>query len=84
METERKRWKLGDDVSVEDNILDGFTFKDLILAVHCNCRRITPDAVKRELKDMMESRMEDLNYLLEHNMSEIIAEAKKGRGGYES
>lgn len=27
METERKRWKLGDDVSAEDNILDGFTFQ---------------------------------------------------------
>ena len=26
METESKRWKLGDDVSAEDNILDGFTF----------------------------------------------------------
>ena len=44
METERKRWKLGDDVSAEDNILDGFTFKDLILAVHCNCESITPEA----------------------------------------
>lgn len=79
-----RNWKLGDDLTTSDSLLDGITFDDLILAVHCNCRRITPYAVKRELKDMMESRMEDLNYLLEHNMSEIIAEAKKGRGGYES
>ena len=48
METESKRWKLGDDVSAEDNILDGFTFKGLILAVHCNCESITPEAVRRE------------------------------------
>lgn len=78
-----RNWKLGDDLATSDSLLDGITFDDLILAVHCNCRRITPDAVKHELKDMMESRMEDLNYLLEHNMSEIIAEAKKGRGEYE-
>lgn len=79
-----RNWKLGDDLATSDSLLDGITFDDLILAVHCNCRRITPDAVKRELKDMIAFRMEDLNYLLEHNMSEIIAEAKKGRGGYES
>ena len=41
METESKRWKLGDDVSAEDNILDGFTFKDLILAVHCSAAPVT-------------------------------------------
>lgn len=79
-----RNWKLGDDLATSDSLLDGITFDDLILAVHCNCRRITPDAVERELKDMMESRMEDLNYLLERNMDEIIAEAKKGRGEYES
>ena len=79
-----RNWKLGDDLATSDSLLDGITFDDLILAVHCNCRCITPDAVKRELKDMMESRMEDLNYLLERNMDEIIAEAKKGRGEYES
>ena len=45
METESKRWKLGDDVSADDNILDGFTFRDLILAVHCNCENITPESV---------------------------------------
>ena len=54
METERKRWKLGDDVSAEDNILDGFTFKDLILAVHCNCESITPEAVRREAAEILE------------------------------
>ena len=59
METERKRWKLGDDVSAEDNILDGFTFKDLILAVHCNCESITPEAVRREAAEILEERMQD-------------------------
>ena len=56
METESKRWKLGDDVSADDNILDGFTFRDLILAVHCNCENITPEAVRREAAEILEVR----------------------------
>ena len=79
METESKRWKLGDDVSAEDNILDGFTFKDLILVVHCNCESITPEAVRREA----EERMQDYRFLLRNNIEEIMAEAKKGRAQYE-
>lgn len=83
METEPKRWKLGDDVSVEDNILDGLTFKDLILAVHCNCESITPEAVRREAAEILEERMQDYRFLLRNNIEEIMAEAKKGRAQYE-
>lgn len=82
METESKRWKLGDDVSAEDNILDGFTFKDLILAVHCNCESITPEAVRREAAEILEERMQDYRFLLRNNIEEIMAEAKKGRAQY--
>ena len=32
-----QNWKLGDDMVVSDNLLDGITFEDLILTVHCNC-----------------------------------------------
>ena len=70
METERKRWRLGDDVSAEDNILDGFTFKDLIL-------------VRREAAEIVEERMQDYRFLLRNNIEEIMAEAKKGRAQYE-
>ena len=80
METERKRWKLGDDVSAEDN---GFTFRDLILAVHCNCENITPEAVRREAAEILEERMQDYRFLLRNNIEEIMAEAKKGRAQYE-
>lgn len=67
METESKRWKLGDDVSADDNILDGFTFRDLILAVHCNCENITPEAVRREAAEILEERMQDYRFLLRNN-----------------
>lgn len=74
-----RQWKLGDDLSACDSLLDGLTFDDLILAVHCNCRSITPAAVRSELKEMLASRKQDLEFLLERNMEEIMAEARKGR-----
>lgn len=83
MENGEKRWKLGDDVDARDNILDGFTFYDLILAVRCNCEHITPDAVRRTAKEILDGRMQDYRFLLSNNMDEIMAEAKKGRAGYE-
>ena len=74
-----RQWKLGKDLSTCDSLLDGLTFDDLILAVHCNCRSITPAAVRSELKEMLASRKQDLEFLLERNMEEIMAEARKGR-----
>ena len=37
-------WKLGKDLYPEDNLLDGITFDDLILAVH-QCRTINQATV---------------------------------------
>ena len=78
-----KHWKLGEDLFREDNLLDPVTFDDLILAVHCNCREITPEAVLAEARQIIEYRMQDYRFLLQKNIEEIMAEAKKGRGGYE-
>ena len=74
-----RKWKLGEDLSTCDSLLDGMTFDDLILAVHCNCRDITPNAVRKELMEIFASRKQDMIYLLEMNMDEIMAEARKGR-----
>lgn len=71
-----RNWKLGDDLSAYDNVLDGFTFDDIIMAVHCNCRNITPEAVKKEVASILESRLQDMHYLIDKNMDEIIAAAK--------
>lgn len=78
-----KKWKLGDDLDRYDNLLDGFTFDDLILAAHCNCREITPEAVLREAREILDSRMQDYRFLLKNNLDAIIEEAKKGRAQYE-
>ena len=74
-----KAWKLGDDLYPEDNLLDGITFDELILTAHCNCRTITPQAVQRELSEILESRKQDMEFLLKKNMDIIIEEARKGR-----
>ena len=44
-----RRWTLGDDLITSDNLLDGVTFDDLILAVHCSSREINRASVHAEL-----------------------------------
>jgi len=73
------RWRLGDDMISSDNILDGLTFDDLILSVH-HTSVVNPKTVRDNLKDMLESRLEDMWFIVERNMDVIIAEALKGRG----
>ena len=79
-----REWKLGVDLSAQDNLLDGFTFDDLILAVHCSSREVTPSSVRKELSEIMAVRKQDMMYLLEKNMDAIVEAAKVGRGGYET
>lgn len=74
-----REWKLGADLFSEDSLLDGLTFDDLILAVHCNCRTVTPAGVRKQLQEMLAGRLQDMNYLLENNMDGIMAAAMKGR-----
>lgn len=66
-------WKLGKDMIPSDTILDHVTFDDLILALKCNCERITPDTVIIQATEIINQRLEDWKYLLENNMEEIIA-----------
>lgn len=74
-----RNWKLGEDLSEVDSLVDDVTFRDLILAVHCNCQKITPDAVRTELNRIINQRLEDTFFLVENNMEQIIKEARKGR-----
>lgn len=74
-----REWRLGNDLDTSDNLLDGITFDELILTVHCNCRSITPKTVRKELMEIVELKMEDMRELLERNVDYIIAAAKEGR-----
>lgn len=66
-------WKLGKDMIPSDTILDPVTFDDLILALKCNCEHITPDAVIVQATEIINQRLEDVKYLIENNIDEIIA-----------
>ena len=74
-----REWKLGKDLVTSDNLLDGLTFDDLILAVHCSGRDITPSVVYSELAEMVKGRTQDMMFLVNQNMEAIMAEARKGR-----
>lgn len=74
-----REWTLGKDLVTSDSLLDGLTFDDLILAVHCNCRTINRVAVQMELNRLLTTRRQDMMFLLEKNMDTIMAEARKGR-----
>lgn len=74
-----REWRLGVDLSACDNLLDGITFDDLILAVHCNCRDINRMAVHQQLSEILAQRRQDMVHLLEQNIETIMAEARKGR-----
>ena len=74
-----KEWKLGIDLDRSDNLMDGFTFDDIILQVHCNCREITEQTVRKEVLELVTARLDDMYELLNRNISVIMAEARKGR-----
>lgn len=74
-----REWRLGEDLDREDNLLDGITFSEVITTVHCNCKIVTADAIRREAKHILEMRMQDMEYLLENNLDVIAEKAMKGR-----
>lgn len=74
-----REWKLGEDLVTSDSLLDGLTFDDLILAVHCNCQNIDQKAVLKTVREMVDNRLEDTYFLVARNMDTIMAEARKGR-----
>lgn len=74
-----RQWQLGEDVSEHDNLLDGFTFNQLIVSLHSGSEKVTPAEVRKVVKDMLEIQLEDMWFLVDKNMDEIIKRAMKGR-----
>ena len=73
-----REWRLGQDLFPEDNLLDGLTFNDLIMAVH-QCRTVNRSTVHATLNEIMAQRRQDMVFLLENNMDIIIEKALEGR-----
>lgn len=74
-----RNWKLGDDLSTYDNLLDGFTFEDVITMFKCNCRNLTVAEAKKELKELLDSRLTDLYFLFDNNCEEMLKIARSRR-----
>ena len=74
-----RQWKLGEDVSEHDNLLDGITFNQLIVSLHSGSEKVTPAEVRKVVKDMLEIQLEDMWFLVDKIMDEIIIRAMKGR-----
>ena len=77
-ERDDQKWRLGHDLSTYDCILPAVTFDDLILTLHCNCRKDTMDPcdVMRELKTIIEGHWEDAMFLVKKNADRIIEYAR--------
>ena len=71
-------WRLHEDLLTSDNMLDGFTFDDLILALHTSATIDEPTAVQ-VVRDIISQRLQDLEFLFDKNIDIILEEAKKGR-----
>lgn len=58
-----------------ENVLQGFTYGDIILALR---QEKVKDAatVKRIVKEILEIQLEDMEYLVELNMDQILKEVK--------
>ena len=78
-----RKWKLGEDLFLQDNVLDPIAFDELVMTVKCNSKVINGAAVRKALMDIIELRMEDCLYLLENNVDEMVAEAVCQRGYFE-
>lgn len=71
-------WKLGKDLIPSDTLLDSFTFDDVILALHTESE-VNEFTARRVLREILEIRMQDMNYLFENNLDQIMELAMKGR-----
>lgn len=76
-----RNWKLGDDLSTQDNVFDPITFDDIILAVHCNCRVVNHATIIETADEILKQRLEDFKYLVANNVNEIKELALVGREG---
>ena len=76
--TQERAWRLHDDLIGSDNMLDGFTFDDLILALH-TCPTIDKATAVQVVKDIISQRLQDMEFLFDKNIDIIMEEAMKGR-----
>ena len=73
------KYKLGEDMHINDAIFPEITFDEIITALHCNEQVIDRKAIRRVINEIMNARAQNFDYILNNNIAEIIAEAKNRR-----
>lgn len=58
-----------------DSVLDGFTMDQLIDSVRCERGPVNESTIRKVLKSIMETQIQDMNAIVDANMEEIIAAA---------
>lgn len=76
-----RNWKLNDDLSRFDNVLDPITLDEIIMTVRCNCREIDRGATIKTFKEILVMRLTDAKEIFERNIDEICNEVIKERNG---
>lgn len=74
-----RKWKLGEDVSRQDSVLDGFTFEQLIISLRSGSKKVDEAEIRKVAKEMLDIQLEDMNYLIDNNINEIIEAVIEGR-----
>lgn len=74
-----RQWKLGQDLFPGDSLLDGFTFEDVITVFKSNCPNLTLGEAKKELRELVDSRLEDMYFLFEKNYEKMLEIARSRR-----
>ena len=74
-----RKYKLGKDLFLGDNLLDNLTFDDMITVIKSNCTELTEEEARKELKEIIDTKMEDMKFLFERNLEEMLKIARKNR-----
>lgn len=72
-------WKLGIDLLRNDSVLDGFTFEQLIISLRSGSKKVDEAEIRKVAKEMLDIQLEDMNYLIDNNINEIIEAVLEGR-----
>lgn len=62
-----------------DSVLDGFTIREVIEALHNEPGTLTTQKLHGVVQDILDSKLQDLWAIIDENDEEIIAAAYKGR-----
>lgn len=70
---------LNNEYQSDQDMLDGYNFKTLLLEVECNLPEITEETVRKQALDSLESKITSMKEILENNLANITRHAQKER-----